>query len=139
MQKFLMAGLALPLLTLPVMAQMTTAPATTTPTPSTAPMTGPMTTTPMTTTPMTTKGPMDTTRPAGTDTGMAADKMATAGGLAGANSFTESQARSRLEKDGFSNVSALAKDKDGVWRGRASKGAAEQDVGVDYKGNVIAN
>ena len=134
MQKFLMAGLALPLLTLPVMAQMTTAPATTAPTPSTAPMTGPMTTTPMTT-----KGPMDSTRPAGTDTGMAADKMAAAGGLAGANSFTESQARSRLEKDGFSNVSALVKDKDGVWRGRASKGAAEQDVGVDYKGNVIAN
>ena len=62
-----------------------------------------------------------------------------AGGLPGANSFTEGQARSRLEKEGFSNLSALAKDKDGIWRGRASKGAQEQAVGVDYKGNIIAN
>ena len=63
----------------------------------------------------------------------------TADGLAGANSFTEGQAHSRLEKDGFSNISELTKDKNGIWRGRASKAAKELEVGVDYKGNIIAN
>ena len=62
-----------------------------------------------------------------------------AGGLPGANSFTEGQARSRLEADGFSNVTDLAKDKDGIWRGKAMKGATQVAVGVDYKGNIVTN
>src|SRR5580693_6753562 len=41
---------------------------------------------------------------------------------AGANSFTEAQAKSRIEKAGYSNVSGLSKDKDGIWKGTASKG-----------------
>src|SRR5690242_6967702 len=41
----------------------------------------------------------------------------------GANSFTESQAQSRLRDQGFSDVSALEKDQDGVWRGKATKGS----------------
>jgi hypothetical protein len=55
---------------------------------------------------------------------------------AGANSFTEAQAKSRIEANGFTGVSALAKDKDGVWRGKASKGGTVQDVALDYQGNV---
>src|SRR4051812_42831333 len=35
----------------------------------------------------------------------------------GANSFTQAQARQHIAKSGFTNVSALAKDKNGVWRG----------------------
>ena len=58
---------------------------------------------------------------------------------AGRNSFTMAQAKSRLEAAGYSGVSGLAKDKDGVWRGRASKGPGEHNVGVDYKGNIITN
>jgi hypothetical protein len=56
--------------------------------------------------------------------------------VAGANSFTESQAKSRLETNGFSNVSALQKDANGVWRGKAQKGGRTLDVSVDFQGNV---
>jgi len=54
----------------------------------------------------------------------------------GSNSFTESQAQSRLQKEGFSGVSALQKDHDGIWRGKAMKGGQQVSVWVDYKGNV---
>jgi hypothetical protein len=57
---------------------------------------------------------------------------------AGANSFTESQAKSRIEGAGYSNVSGLAKDKNGVWRGKASKQGKVVDVGLDYQGNVVS-
>lgn len=57
---------------------------------------------------------------------------------AGANSFTEGQAKSRIEGAGYSNVTALAKDKDGVWRGKGSKGGKAMDVSLDYQGNVVA-
>ena len=56
--------------------------------------------------------------------------------VAGANSFTESQAKSRIETNGFSNVSGLAKDGNGVWRGKANKGGKSVDVSVDFQGNV---
>ena len=55
----------------------------------------------------------------------------------GANSFTEAQAKSRIEEKGFTHVTGLAKDKDGVWRGKATKGAASHDVALDYQGNVF--
>jgi hypothetical protein len=56
---------------------------------------------------------------------------------AGANSFTEAQAKSRIEGAGYSNVSGLTKDKDGIWKGKASKGGTMVDVGLDYQGNVV--
>jgi hypothetical protein len=49
---------------------------------------------------------------------------------AGANSFTEGQAKSRIEAAGFSNVS------NGIWRGTASKGGTTSDVALDFQGNV---
>lgn len=55
---------------------------------------------------------------------------------AGANSFTEGQAKSRIESNGFSNISGLTKDNAGVWRGKASKAGQSVDVSVDYQGNV---
>jgi hypothetical protein len=57
----------------------------------------------------------------------------------GANSFTEGQARSRIEKAGYTNVSGLAKDAKGVWRGTASKGGKQVRVSLDFQGNVTAN
>ena len=57
---------------------------------------------------------------------------------AGANSFTEGQAKSRIESNGYTAVSALAKDKDGVWRGKATKAGTVHDVALDYQGNVVA-
>lgn len=58
---------------------------------------------------------------------------------AGANSFTEAQARARIEKAGFSNVSPLRKDRSGIWRGTASKGGATVNVALDFQGNVVAS
>lgn len=57
----------------------------------------------------------------------------------GSNSFTEGQVRSRIESAGFSNVTGLAKDDQGIWRGKAKKDARSLDVGFDYKGNMSAN
>lgn len=39
--------------------------------------------------------------------------------VAGRNSFTEGQAKSKFEAAGYSNVSDLQKDDDRVWRGKA--------------------
>ena len=58
------------------------------------------------------------------------------GARRGANSFTQAQAREHIVKSGFTNVSALVKDKDGVWRGTATKGRRTVHVGLDFKGNV---
>ena len=41
---------------------------------------------------------------------------------AGANSFTEAQAKDRIKKAGFSQVSGLRKDDQGIWRASATKG-----------------
>ena len=57
----------------------------------------------------------------------------------GANSFTEGQARSRIESAGFTDVTGLQKDGGGIWRGKAKKGDRSLDVGFDYKGNMAAN
>jgi hypothetical protein len=54
----------------------------------------------------------------------------------GANSFTMGEAKSRLEKNGFSNVGDLTKDDNGVWRGNAQKGGGSTTVWLDYKGNT---
>ena len=56
--------------------------------------------------------------------------------VAGANSFTEGQAKSRIEEAGFTAVSDLKKDDNGVWRAKATKGGSSQNVSVDFQGNV---
>ena len=58
------------------------------------------------------------------------------GARRGANSFTQNQAREHIAKSGFANVSALAKDAHGVWRGKATKDGRTVDVALDFKGNV---
>ena len=57
---------------------------------------------------------------------------------AGANSFTEAQAKSRIEAAGYTNISGLTKDKDGVWRGKGTKSGATHNVGLDYQGNIVS-
>ena len=56
----------------------------------------------------------------------------------GANSFTESQARSRIESAGFAAVTGLHKDDAGVWRGTATRDGKSMAVGFDYKGTIGA-
>jgi hypothetical protein len=58
--------------------------------------------------------------------------------VAGSNSFTEGQAKSRIESNGFSNVSELRKDDQGVWRGKAMKDGKSVTVSLDFQGNVTA-
>ena len=57
--------------------------------------------------------------------------------VAGANSFTEGQAKSRIESNGYSNVSDLKKDDSGIWTGSAMKGGQKVNVRVDFQGNVV--
>jgi len=56
--------------------------------------------------------------------------------VSGANSFTEGQAKSRIESNGFTNVSDLRKDDQGVWRGKAMKDGRSVSVSLDFQGNV---
>lgn len=54
----------------------------------------------------------------------------------GANSFTAGEAQRRIESEGFSTVSNLKKDDDGIWRGNAMKNGTNMGVWLDYKGNI---
>ena len=60
----------------------------------------------------------------------------TAAAAKGRNSFTESQAQGRITKAGYTGVSKLTKNENGVWQGTAMKDGAKVNVGLDYKGNV---
>jgi hypothetical protein len=55
----------------------------------------------------------------------------------GANSFTEGQARRRIEDRGYSNVDQLHKDQNSIWQAEATKDGRRVRVGVDFRGNVV--
>ena len=55
----------------------------------------------------------------------------------GANSFTEGQAKSKIEANGYTDVSGLKKDDNGVWIGSATKGGQKVNVKLDFQGNVV--
>jgi hypothetical protein len=59
--------------------------------------------------------------------------------LKGANSFTEAQARDRAIARGYTDVTGLTKDADGIWRGKASMDGKSVGVAIDYKGNVVSH
>lgn len=54
----------------------------------------------------------------------------------GRSSFSEAQARRRIESRGFQQVTGLRKDEGGVWRGTAMRDGASVPVWLDYKGNI---
>ena len=58
--------------------------------------------------------------------------------VAGSKRCTEGQAKSRIESNGFANVSDLRKDDQGVWRGKAMKDGKSVTVSLDFQGNVTA-
>jgi putative membrane protein len=60
------------------------------------------------------------------------------GPIAGANSFTEGQVKSRIESQGYANVSLLTKDDQGIWRGKATKDGKNVSVSLDFHGDVFA-
>ena len=58
---------------------------------------------------------------------------------AGANSFTEAQAKSRIQAADYSNIFHLVKEKYGIWRGKAFKqDRTLVDVALDYQGNIVS-
>jgi hypothetical protein len=63
----------------------------------------------------------------------------TAAPVPGKNSFTEGQARSRLEANGYTNVVNLAKDEQSIWHGQAMRGGKQVAVMLDYQGNITEN
>ena len=90
-----------------------------------------------TTAPMTTPSTTGTAATSGNGNPAVATTRANAMSPAkGHNSFTMAQARKRLESNGFTNVSGLTKDRDGVWRGKGQKAGTATDVWLDYKGNA---
>jgi len=54
----------------------------------------------------------------------------------GANSFTEGQAKERIEGKGYSDVMALTKGEDGIWNATAMKDGKSLNVKLDYQGNI---
>ena len=66
-----------------------------------------------------------------------AETKTTAAPVPGKNSFTESEAKSRLESFGYSDVTGLHQDADSIWRGAAMKGGQQVQVGLDYQGNIV--
>jgi hypothetical protein len=56
----------------------------------------------------------------------------------GTRSYSQAQARARLEAMGFLAIGELRLDPKGVWRGVATSGARRVDVGLDKQGKVAA-
>ncbi|WP_236020480.1 hypothetical protein [Sabulicella rubraurantiaca] len=54
----------------------------------------------------------------------------------GSNSFTEGQARSRMEDAGITNVGELRRDDRGFWVGRGTRGGSQTDVAMDFRGRI---
>jgi putative membrane protein len=123
------AGLALQLGAVPAFAQST---------PATTPSTPPVTSPPPPAANPPTGGP-NSLPPSEPANAIDSGNPGTGGLSKGANSFTEAQARDRLRKHGYGQVSALTKDQDGVWRGSAIRNGHQVHVGLDYKGNVSSN
>ena len=68
-----------------------------------------------------------------------ANKKTAAAPVKGRNSFTMNEARRRIEAGGFTQVTGLKKDQDGIWRGTGMRSGASVPVYCDYQGNVGAS
>jgi hypothetical protein len=77
----------------------------------------------------------DKTNPAVATEEAVAEREAAAPAI-GANSFTQEQAKERIEAAGYTGITELTKGEDGIWRAVAALGGQTQEVSVDYQGNV---
>ena len=127
-QRGLIVWLAFTLSSVPAIAQNPAPPAAGGPT-----VPGTTTNTPMRRSPDNTT----TASPPAVTTSNANNKTAAAP-VKGANSFTMSEAQRRIEAGGFSQVTDLKKDTDGIWRGTGMRDGASVSVYCDYQGNVGA-
>ena len=81
--------------------------------------------------------PKDGPQNSAVNTSDSKNRVAATGPVKGSNSFTEGEARSRIQDKGLSNVTGLKKDDDGIWRGHATRSGQQVDVALDYQGNVF--
>ena len=58
---------------------------------------------------------------------------------ASVRAVTKDQAKSRIEARGYSNVSGLLKDAEGIWRGKAERDGLPVNVTLEVDGKVTAN
>ncbi len=56
--------------------------------------------------------------------------------IAGKNSFTEAQAKSRIEEAGYTDVSGLKLDDQGIWRAMGTRDGKHGNVALDFQGNI---
>jgi hypothetical protein len=56
----------------------------------------------------------------------------------GHNSFTAGQAKTRIEKAGYTNVVGLKKNADGIWQATAMQDGHTVQVSMDYQGHIAA-
>jgi hypothetical protein len=83
-------------------------------------------------------GPMASPDAAGNPAIKDPHAMASDAPAKGHNSFTMGQARTRIEKAGYTQVMGLKKDHDGVWQGRARQDGRKVHVAMDFQGNVTS-
>lgn len=57
--------------------------------------------------------------------------------FAGANSFTEEQARERATAWQIADIGALTLDESGIWRGTGTLDGTPVTFAIDYRGNVV--
>lgn len=56
----------------------------------------------------------------------------------GTSNITEAQARARIQAVGFSGITDLTQDQNGIWRAKGTFGDRTASIGIDYKGNIAA-
>lgn len=56
----------------------------------------------------------------------------------GENSFTQDQAKSRMEEAGFTNVMGLTLDNEGIWHAAGEKDGGSVMIEMDYQGNITS-
>lgn len=66
------------------------------------------------------------------------DTTNTTAPVEGANSFTEAQAKERIEAAGYTGLTGLKLDDKGVWQATAMKDGKSMSVAMDYQGNVVS-
>jgi hypothetical protein len=83
-------------------------------------------------------GPMANPNASGTAAIKSPQDMKADAPVKGHNSFTMGQARKRIEKAGYTHVTGLKKDSDGIWQGHARQDGKKVYVAMDFQGNVTS-
>lgn len=64
------------------------------------------------------------------------DNKAPTAPVPGEHSFTEGQAKQRIEEKGYIDVTGLSMGGDGIWTASAKKDGKAVEVNLDFQGNI---